>query len=180
MQAETKAHWMKLCEQAAVEQDPAKLLELVKQINDLLSDKQKRLQARNSTAKRSVATPPKSANPRILLVDDSRIVRTKLKSFLASLNAAWEIFEAETGQEALANALAVQPNVAVIDLNLPDMLGHETARQIRRTSPTSKIIICSFADSSLLAITAQQIGADGYFTKDSDPHELHKTIVSIL
>ncbi len=40
MQGKAKARWLELCEQAAVEQDPAKLLELVKQINDLLSAKQ--------------------------------------------------------------------------------------------------------------------------------------------
>lgn len=46
MQDELKPRWMDLCEQAAVEQDPAKLLELTKQINDLLSEKWKRLEQR--------------------------------------------------------------------------------------------------------------------------------------
>ena len=50
MQGETRAEWLRLCEQAAVEQDPARMLELVKQINDLLSEKQLRL----SKAKTSI------------------------------------------------------------------------------------------------------------------------------
>lgn len=181
MQGETKARWMKLCEQAAVEQDPAKLLDLVKQINDLLAYKQNRLQTRNpAPMQQSLGSSSKSANARILLVDDSRMARTTLKKFLAGLSPVWEISEAETGQDALANVLATHFHVAVIDLNLPDMSGHETARQIREISQSTKIIICSFCDPALLATMTQHMNADGYFTKGSDPLDLHKTIVSVL
>jgi hypothetical protein len=53
MQEELKPRWMALCEQAAVEQDPTKLLELTKQINDLLAEKWKRLEQRRPVASNS-------------------------------------------------------------------------------------------------------------------------------
>jgi len=58
MPDELKPQWMDLCEQASVEQDPAKLLEFAKQINDLLSEKWKRLEQRQPAA-RNISEPPK-------------------------------------------------------------------------------------------------------------------------
>jgi hypothetical protein len=57
MQNELKPRWMHLCQQAAVEQDPARLLELTRQINDLLSEKWKRLEQRRPAASNSSELP---------------------------------------------------------------------------------------------------------------------------
>ena len=65
MQGEAKDRWMKLCEQAAIEQDSNKLIDLVRQINDLLSEKQRRIESRKplsstgSAALRSVQSLPR-------------------------------------------------------------------------------------------------------------------------
>lgn len=178
MQGEVKARWLQLCEQAAVEQDPGKLLALVREINDLLSAKQRRLEP--FTVADSNNSAPKPVGTRILLVDDSRIVRTALKDFLLQENPAWEIIEAEKGQEAIEKIPELRPALVILDRNLPDIPGHEAAQQIRQLSPATKIAVCSVSDPAHLAVMAQNAGADGYFTKDSSPTEMYKIITSAL
>ena len=58
MQGPNKERWYLLCQQAAVEQDPDKMLELIKEINDLLEEKEKRLEAKRSTKADSGHTQP--------------------------------------------------------------------------------------------------------------------------
>jgi CheY-like chemotaxis protein len=172
---------LELCEQAAVEQDPAKLLELVKQINDLLSSKQQRLEQRKPlTLNGSASALTKSSNTRILFADDSAVVRKTIKTILIEQNPKWEICEAQSGKEALEKALSLRPDLVILDLNLPDIPGHEAARQIRQLSTATKIILCSLNDSAHLALMAQHAGADGYFTKGSSPSDLCKVIASAL
>jgi CheY-like chemotaxis protein len=181
MQAESKLHWQQLCEQASAERDSAKLLELVTQINDLLAEKRQRLEQPNALAiDGSALAPTRSAKTRILLADDNPRVRSMIKTILLEHDPAWEICEAESGQEALAKAPSLKPDLVILDLNLPDMPGYDTARQIRELSDATKIVICSSSDSAHLAIIAQHAGADGYFTKGSDPSELYQTIASLL
>jgi CheY-like chemotaxis protein len=180
MQGKTKARWLTLCEQAAVEQDPAKLHELVNEIHELLSQKQQRLEQRKPT---NVADPIVASTTfanRILLADDSRIVRRTLKNFLVQKSPAWEISEAESGQEAVKKVVTSQPALVVLDLNLPDVPGQEAARQIRQLSPATKIIICSLNDSAHLEAIAKHVGAEGYITKTSSPNDFHKTIAAVL
>jgi DNA-binding NarL/FixJ family response regulator len=122
----------------------------------------------------------KFASPRILVVDDSEIVRGLIKTLLAEQNPAWEIAEAGNGQEAVEKALLLQPDLVLLDLNLPDISGLDAVIKIRQHSPATKIIICSLNDSAHIAAMAQHVGADGHFTKTSSPEDLHKTIASVL
>jgi CheY-like chemotaxis protein len=79
-----------------------------------------------------VASPAKAC---ILLADDSQLVRNAIKNLLADLNPTWEIFEAENGADALEKTLALNPDVAMLGLNLPDIRGETLAQQIRQLSP---------------------------------------------
>jgi DNA-binding NarL/FixJ family response regulator len=183
MQGERKARWQELCEKASVEQDPDKLLELVRQINSLLSEKRNRLeqrQALTASVGRAFSPSDSANNCRVLLVDDSQILRNAIKALLVEQNPTWEICEAENGRQALERVLSQRPTLVMLDLSLPDMPGHEVARQIRQISPTTKVIICSLSDSAQLAVIAQEVRADGYFEKSSSPDDLHKLIASVL
>jgi DNA-binding NarL/FixJ family response regulator len=117
---------------------------------------------------------------RILLADDSKIVRTMLKNLLVDRNPAWEISEAENGHETLQKIQAIHPEAVLLDLNLPDMPGSQVASQIRQASPSTKIIFCSFSDSTQLAFMAQKAGVDGYVMKGSSADEMSDTILSVL
>lgn len=181
MQGESKLRWQQLCEQAAAEQDSAKLLELVREINDLLVEKRQGLEQPNAfTIDGPALAPRKSVKTQILVADDSPGVRSMIKTILLEQDPAWEVCEAENGQEALGKVLSLQPDLVILDLNLPDMPGYDAARQIRKLSAATKIVICSSNDPAYLAIIAKHTGADGYFTKGSNPSELCQTIASLL
>src|ERR1700685_3199431 len=102
---------------------------------------------------------------RILLVDDSQLVRTLIKERLSKLDPFWEITEAKSGVEALLQTSASRPDIAMLDLSLPDMLGETLAGRIRQLSPITKIVLCSLSDKRLLAQVAEHVQADGFISK---------------
>jgi two-component system, chemotaxis family, chemotaxis protein CheY len=183
MQSEKKARWQELCEQASVEQDPNRLLDLVRQINETLSEQQGRAQPRQAFS----AAPALSLSSqefgdacRFLLVEDNPFLRSEIKLRLAERNPGWEICEAENGRQAIERVLSMRPALVMLDLSLPDVPGYEVARQIREISAATKVILCSLGDSDYLAMVAQHVSADGYFAKDSNFDDLHKLIATVL
>jgi CheY-like chemotaxis protein len=123
-------------------------------------------------------TTPSSV--RILLVDDSNLVRTLVKNRLAGLNPSWEISEARTGSEALDQIVILKPEVAMLDLSLPDMLGETLARQIRQLSPITKIVLCSITEERLLTQVAEHVGADAFISKTASTEEFRATLALLL
>jgi DNA-binding NarL/FixJ family response regulator len=105
---------------------------------------------------------------RVLLVDDHPIVRSGLR-VIATLDPRLQIAgEAGTVTEALAAIPALQPDVLLLDLRLPDGSGVELCRHARRLRPELRIIcLTSFSDASLV-LAALAAGADAYLLKHSD------------
>lgn len=103
---------------------------------------------------------------RVLLVDDvvdvRRLVRTALR-----LRGGFEVVgEASEGGEAVKFAEALQPDVVVLDLGLPDLAGHEVLSGIRRQSPGSKVVVFSGADAMDREWIAKNV--DGYVLKEAE------------
>ncbi len=105
---------------------------------------------------------------RILVVDDERSIRRFLK---ASLGSQFTIFEATTGEEALAAVAADRPDVVILDLGLPDIDGVEVTRRLREWSQVP-IIIVSVREQEKDKIAALDAGADDYLTKPFGVGEL--------
>jgi DNA-binding response OmpR family regulator len=120
------------------------------------------------------------SNTRILLVDDSEPIRTLIKKRLSKLDPSWEISEAKNGLEALFHTSAFKPDIAMLDLRLPDMLGEPLARQIRLISPSTKILLCSLNDERLLAQVAQHVQADGFISKTASIEEFRATLTALI
>jgi two-component system KDP operon response regulator KdpE len=108
-------------------------------------------------------------NLRILIVDDERAIRRFLRASLMS--HGYQVFEAETGKEALAAAVDHRPELLILDLGLPDMDGIEVTRQLREWSQMP-IIILSVRDQENDKIAALDAGADDYLTKPFGVGEL--------
>ncbi len=106
---------------------------------------------------------------RILIVDDERPIRRFLRAALIS--HGYQVFEAETGQSALAAAVDHRPDLLILDLGLPDMDGIEVTRQLREWSQVP-IIILSVRDQENDKIAALDAGADDYLTKPFGVGEL--------
>ena len=100
--------------------------------------------------------------PRILVVDDEKAIQRFLKNALSS--AEFSVHTAENGKEALAAAMAIRPELIILDLGLPDMDGVEVLRRLREWTQVP-IIILSVRDREDEKVTALDSGADDYVTK---------------
>jgi two-component system, OmpR family, KDP operon response regulator KdpE len=113
---------------------------------------------------------------RVLVVDDERSIRRFLK---ASLGSQFAIFEATTGEEALAAVVNDRPDVVILDLGLPDMDGVEVTRRLREWTQIP-IIVVSVREQEKDKIAALDAGADDYLTKPFGVGELMARLRSAL
>jgi DNA-binding NarL/FixJ family response regulator len=115
----------------------------------------------------------------ILLGDDHIVVRQGLRKILEE-RQEWEVVaEAGDGREAVNQALALQPNVAVIDISMPLLNGIEVTRQITRRLPDVHVLILSMHADEAYITRAFQAGASGYLLKDSADVDLIQGIAAV-
>jgi two-component system, NarL family, response regulator LiaR len=113
---------------------------------------------------------------RILLADDHPIVREGLRAVLETQADFQVIAEAARGDEALRLALTLQPDVLLLDLEMPIMDGVETIRRLRQQQPAARIIVFTAFDNDERIIHAVQAGANGYLLKGAPREEIFKAI----
>ena len=102
---------------------------------------------------------------RVFLLDDHEIVRTGLRSLLESTEDLEVVGEAGTTAEALARIPALRPDVAILDVRLPDGSGVEVCREVRAQMPdTACIMLTSYADDEAL-FASIMAGSSGYVLK---------------
>jgi DNA-binding NarL/FixJ family response regulator len=116
---------------------------------------------------------------RVLLVDDHGIVRAGLRSRLDAEGDLSVVGEAGTGEQAVAKARTLQPDVVVLDILMPRGDGIGAIAEIKRLSPASKILILSSQASPSTVRRALSAGASGYVTKGRDAAELLAAIRSV-
>ena len=117
---------------------------------------------------------------RILLADDHDIVRRGLKALLQE-HVGWEISgEAVSGREAVELARVHQPDVAIVDLMMPDLNGLETTRQIRKVSERTQVLIFTMHHTEALVHDVLEAGARGYLLKMDAEREIVAAVETIL
>ncbi len=112
----------------------------------------------------------------ILLVDDHEVVRAALRVLLERSGDIGMVDEAGTADEALAALAVRQPDVAVVDLALPDRSGIELSREIRARAPRTKVLILTAALEEERLLSAVLGGADGYLYKTTSVEQLFHAI----
>ncbi len=113
---------------------------------------------------------------RVTLVDDHAVVRSGLSAFLAAYDDFELVGEAANGNEAVALCQAVQPDVVLMDLVMPEMDGAAATEIIRRRWPNIQVVaLTSFKEEDLVT-KALQAGAIGYLLKDATADELVRAI----
>jgi NarL family two-component system response regulator LiaR len=113
---------------------------------------------------------------RILLVDDHAIVRKGLRALLTEVADIEVVGEAGDGRQAVNQAAALQPDVILMDIVMPNMDGIEATQQITQQWPEARVLaLTSFAADNKL-FPAIKAGALGYLLKDSDPEALIQAI----
>jgi DNA-binding NarL/FixJ family response regulator len=116
---------------------------------------------------------------RILIADDHEVVRSGLRALLCE-REGWQIVaEAADGKEAVAQALATLPDVAIVDYSLPILNGVEVTRQIRQRSPGTEVLIFTMHDSNNVVHDLLHAGALGYLLK-TDAKRLLMTAVETV
>ncbi len=113
---------------------------------------------------------------RILIADDHPIVRLGLSALIETQPDLEVVGEAATGLEAVQKARALEPDVILLDLVMPQMDGIQAITEIKRERPDARIIVLtSFYDDEMV-FPAIKAGALGYLLKDSNPQELLKAL----
>ena len=117
---------------------------------------------------------------RILIADDFEVVRTGLKALIAKQEGWCVCGEAANGAEAISKVLELQPDAIVLDIRMPILNGIEAAAKIRNLAPTTKILILSTHDESVLAVMVPPPGADAYLSKERSNDKLVETLSTLV
>ena len=116
---------------------------------------------------------------RILIADDHTLFRTGLKALFGSLAETAVVGEAESGQEAVAQAEMLQPDVVLMDIQMPGMNGLDATRQIVQTSPHIGVIMVTMFEDDDSVFAAMRAGARGYVLKGADQEEMLRVIQAV-
>lgn len=118
-----------------------------------------------------------SAGPiRVLLVDDQRMLREGLRTILDLEEDIEVVGEAEDGLRAVELAMALRPDVVLMDLKMPRLDGVEATVRILRALPGSRVVVLTTYDHDDLVLDALRAGAIGYLLKDDPADEMIRAI----
>ena len=113
---------------------------------------------------------------RILLVDDHPMMRRGLRDLLELENDLEVVAEAGNGEDAIALAQQTEPDLILMDLNMPGIDGLETTRRMRDVDIDARIVMFTVSDEQGHVLEALRNGADGYLLKDMDAEQLVEQI----
>ena len=116
---------------------------------------------------------------RVLLVDDHPVVRSGIRGLLEKAKDIETVGEAADGAEALRMLAETNPDVLLLDLELPDIQGTQVAQQVQRLYPKVKILVLSAHDDSVYVRELLQSGAAGYLMKEEAPEQIIEAVQGI-
>ncbi len=117
---------------------------------------------------------------RVLLVEDHALTRLGLKTALKRTNDITVIGEAANGQEAVAAAAELKPDVILMDVGMPVMDGIQAAKKIIDEDPSRRVIMLTQHDNDRDILASLAAGASGYCLKDVAPERLYTAIRSVF
>ncbi len=116
---------------------------------------------------------------RILIADDHAVVRFGLRTILTN-QEGWEVVgEAKSGAEALAMALQLQPDIVLLDINMPGMNGLDALKAIRERLPTTRAVVLTLHYSIDLVREIKRVGGRGYVTKSDCDRDLVEAVSAV-
>jgi DNA-binding NarL/FixJ family response regulator len=116
---------------------------------------------------------------RILIADDHGLVRRGTRAVLRSRRTWRVVGEAANGREALEKAIKLKPDVAILDISMPELDGVEATRQILEAVPNTKVLVLTMHESDQLVRRALAAGARGYLLKSDLTECLTKALKAI-
>ena len=116
----------------------------------------------------------------ILIIDDHPLFREGLKAIVERDSRFQVVGEAGTGRQGLKKAKQLQPDLAVIDISLPDINGIQVTNEMKNTVPATRVMIVSMHSKIDYIAEAFQAGATGYVAKDSASDRLVQGLEAVL
>ncbi len=116
---------------------------------------------------------------RILIADDHAVLRSGLRLLLDAQPDFAVVGEASTGEETVERAVALQPDVLLLDIAMPDLNGLEAARRIRQQAPELRILVLTMYDDEAYLRQFLEMGAAGYVLKKAADTELVAAIRAV-
>lgn len=116
---------------------------------------------------------------RVLIADDHPLFRHGIRALLESTPGFVVVGKASTGEEAIVHAAELQPDIILMDVQMPGINGIEATRQILRESPTIRILMVTMFEDDASVFTAMRNGARGYVLKDAEKGDLPRAIRAV-
>ena len=127
------------------------------------------------------STPgPRPTPARMIIADDHELARAGLRTMLEGDRGLTLVGEATNGREAVALCQELRPDLALLDVRMPEMDGLASARAIRQTCPQTRVLIMTTHENPDYLLAALKAGAAGYVLKDVTRHDLLITIRRVL
>ncbi len=116
---------------------------------------------------------------RLLIVDDHALFREGLRALFLAIEGIELVGEATNGQEAVELTEEVQPDVILMDIDMPGISGVQATRAILRKTPSTGIVMVTMLEDDAYIFNAMRAGARGYVLKGAQPKELVDTIRAV-
>lgn len=116
---------------------------------------------------------------RVLIADDHPLFRDGLRAMLASASDVELVGEASTGEEAVALATEIQPDLIVMDIQMPQGDGIEATRRIVQDSPHVRVLVVTMFEDDATVFSAMRAGARGYVLKGANYAEMLRAIRAV-
>ena len=116
---------------------------------------------------------------RVLVADDHPVVRQGLVALLQSLGGFEVVAVASTGREAVREAVIHRPDVALLDLQMPDLDGFAAIRELSRAAPGVAVCVLTMHDDDDSLFTAMQAGARGYLLKGAEQEDIARAVRAV-
>ena len=116
---------------------------------------------------------------RVVLADDHSVLRDGVAALLEAQDGMEVVAHAQDGKEAVRKITELKPDVAIMDIVMPELDGIEATRQVHESSPLTQVVILSMYSNTEHIFRALQAGAKGYLLKESAGAELVAAVRSV-
>ena len=113
---------------------------------------------------------------KVVIADDSSLLRDRIKSLLNSINDISMVYEAKNGVEALQLIMEKEPDLAIIDIRMPEMNGIEVLKQIRKLNMKTRVCILTSYPYPQYRKRCLEAGADYFLSKTEDFEQIEIVI----
>lgn len=116
---------------------------------------------------------------KVAITDDHKLFREGIRFLIDQMEGMYMLFETSSGEELLKKLESEEPDVLLLDLDMPNMDGIEVLKEVRPMYPEVKVVILTMYNDPKMMAYLMELGASGYLLKDTNPEELERAIYNV-